>query len=144
MSTDVSQKRASQETEEMTLLNEAVDLLNACLDSIPPKSKDPRKFWDHALKSLELGSRKGRSFDQMITAMHGALPIGGAFTKAASRKIYTLGESLKSQGRYQQFRKYVRQNAPYIVAYTQHVRDQRKIEANPTDEWMDYPTTEGA
>lgn len=136
MSTDVSQKRQSEQTTETTLINEAADLLNACLDSIPPDKKDPRKFWDWAQKALTLGAKKGRSYEQMVSEMHSALPIGGAFRKSSSSKIYSIGSSVNAIG-YERFRRVCRKNAAYIVAYTQMIRDDRKHD--PASEWLDHP-----
>lgn len=133
MSIDLSVKRQSDATTETTLIIEAADLLNACLDSIPRDKVDPLKFWDWAQKALELGARKGRSYEQMVSEMHAALPIGGAFRRSTSSKIYSVGSTINAIG-YQRFRRVVRNNAAYIVAYAQMVRDQRKVD--PTAEWI--------
>ena len=136
MTTEISQKRSSDATTETTLIHEAADLLNACLDSIPRKKVNPMKFWDWAQKALELGARKGRTYEQMVSEMHAALPINGAFRKKSSSKIYSIGSSVNAIG-YAQFRRVCRKNAAYIVAFTQMIRDDRKHDE--TSEWLDDP-----
>src|SRR5699024_7258145 len=99
-----SPERRSEQLIEQTLMHEAVDLLLACLASIPRDNIDPKKYWDHAQKALQVGSQRGATIEQMVSEMHGQLSIEQAFTKASSSKIYSICETITARGDYQKFR----------------------------------------
>lgn len=129
---NLERKRSSEMLDRESLLEEATDLLLACLASIPPKNIQPLKYWDWALKAVKVGADRGADFGRMVSEMHNQLPINRAFTKASSRAICSKRSSIEQAGRFDDFRAICRQYAPYIIAMAQV----RKEEAKP-DYWAD-------
>jgi len=137
MHTETSRSRTSDATIHQMLMNEAADLLLACLSSIPRDKIDPKKYWPHAQKALRIGAERGATYERMVSEIHGQLMDADTpFVKKTVNKIYSLGESLKSRQQFTEFRRLCRQNAPYIVLYARMRKEQMKSMYDPSN-WLE-------
>jgi len=110
-----------------TLLNEATDLLLACLRGIPKDRIDPKMYWSWAQKALTLAGNGGTTFEKMVSIIHRELHYGDSpFSERSSERIYTIGESIKASGQFSQFRRLLREQAPYIVVMARVRRKNQK------------------
>jgi len=118
-----------------SLINESARLLLEVLGSCDRDKIDPKKYWDHAQKALQIGADRGTTYQRMVSEMHGQLPISGAFRAKTSRAVYLIGETLKQQGTYSEFRQVCRLNAPYIVVLARVMKEEAKKNTAPGTSW---------
>ncbi|MDZ7703324.1 MAG: hypothetical protein U5L04_02425 [Trueperaceae bacterium] len=98
-----------------TLMEEAITLTLSLLACIRNEDRNPMKHWTWAQKALKTGASRGTSFERLVSEMYDQLPIRDAIWKDQVSKIYSIGESLKSQGTYRRFRYLCKERAPAII-----------------------------
>jgi hypothetical protein len=121
-----------------TMLNEATDLLLACLASIPRDKIDPKNYWSWAQKALKIAGDGGTTYERMISIMHRELQMGDTpFKEASAKRLYSIGLSIQARNEYQEFRRMVRDHAPYIVILARVRKDETKAKSADRDEdWI--------
>lgn len=117
------------------LMKEAATMLLAVLASCDPKKIDPKKYWDHAQKAIQIGADRGVTYERMVSEMHGQLPIEGAYTIKTGNALYLIGETLKTQKTYSEFRQICRLHAPYIVVLARVMKEEAKKNQAPGNTW---------
>lgn len=127
-----------------TMLNEATDLLLACLSSVPREKIDPKNYWPWAQKALKVSGDGGTTYEKMVSLIHRELRMGDAvFSAKASRQIYSLGQTIKARDNYQDFRRMMRDHAPYIVLCARVRKEEMKTKSLDRDgEWLSLENEE--
>jgi hypothetical protein len=121
-----------------TMLNEASDLLLACLSSVPRDKINPKTYWPWAQKALKVAGDGGTTYERMVSIMHRELQMGSTpFHAKACNRIYSIGISLKARENYQDFRRMVRDHAPYIIVLARVRKEEMKTKSpDRDDEWL--------
>jgi hypothetical protein len=121
-----------------TMMNEATDMLLACLSSIPREKIDPKNYWSWAQKALKISGDGGTTYERMISIMHRELQMGDTpFKEVSAKRLYSIGLSIQARNDYQDFRRMVRDHAPYVVILARVRKDEMKAKSAANEEdWI--------